>query len=66
MILGLISLASALFCSIVFVTLVITGGPVVWIGTLLMMMWVGSRVSRWLQKTSVPVDVEVILPADHR
>jgi hypothetical protein len=65
MILGLISLASFLACSLALVVLVITGGPIVWIAALVAATWIGTHVWHWLQQTT-PVDVKALLPADHR
>ena len=65
MILGLVSFASGVACMLAFTTLVITGGPLVWIATFVTVSWLGAQAWRWLDVT-VPADAETVLPADHR
>lgn len=55
MILGLLAVLSFLICSLAFVALVVTGGPLVWLATLVFFLWIARRLWRWALQETVPV-----------
>jgi hypothetical protein len=57
----LLALGSFVVCSFALVTLIVMGGPGVWVATLAVAIYLGRRMWRWLNQP-VPVSVESVFP----